>query len=159
MKNRSSIVFLVVSCFLLSFTSCRQGGEYYAFQQIKSGSWDKKNTLSIPLDSLRINPLKKYTASIELTHNNQYPYQNLWLIVSTNFRDTLMVCDTMDIRLTDKNGRWIGNGTGGLHQLSVPYKASLTLDSTRNYTVCIRHFMSDEILMGVEKIGLKIAEE
>lgn len=158
MKNKLLILATCVSL-LFSFFACREGEEYYAFQQIKNGLWEKKNTLSFQIDSLRTHPLKKYAVSIELTHNNLYPYQNLWLIVSSNFRDTLQRNDTVEIRLTDKKGNWLGKGAGGLRQLSTPYKETVQLDSQKTYTVSFRHFMKDETLNGIEKVGVKIMEQ
>ena len=93
---------------------------------------------------------------LEIVNNNRYPYRNIWLLVQQNITDTTFVSDTVEITLADSQGKWLGKGSEGLYQLSVPYKTSITLDSTRAYLVRIRQVMRDNPIKGIEKVGVLV---
>jgi gliding motility-associated lipoprotein GldH len=79
--------------------------------------------------------------------------------VEHNLIDTIYRCDTLHFRLTDDYGKWLGSGTGGLHQISLPYKSDIPLDTSRLYILQIKQIMKDDPLIGVEKVGIKIIEK
>lgn len=92
----------------------------------------------------------------EIVNNSQYAYQNIWLYVQQNITDSVFVSDTIEINLTDSNGKWLGKGSTGLYQLSIPYKTSVALDSTRAYLIRIRHGMRGNSIKGIEKVGVLV---
>ena len=153
MKNKLIIGFFVVFTFL---SSCNEGEVYYRFQPVKNNNWDKQTTFDFLLDSLSVDPNKQYDIMLEIVNSNQYPYQNIWLFVQQNMTDTAFVTDTIEIKLADSHGKWLGKGSAGLYQLSVPYKTSVALDSTRAYLIRIRHGMKDNSLKGIEKVGVLV---
>lgn len=145
-------VFLVV----LLLTACFHTEPYYHYEQIKNHKWNKEKWLVYQLDSLSIDPAQSYDILLGVVNSNQYLYQNLWLRISQNFNDTLFVNDTIEVKLADENGKWMGSGTTGLYQLTVPYKKDIRLDSTRKYSMHIRQIMKDDPLKGIDKIGVII---
>lgn len=153
MRSKLYIVFLVVFAFL---SSCDEGVVYYRFHPIENSNWDKQAAANFLIDSLSVDPDKRYDIVLEIVNNNQYPYQNIWLLVQQNITDTTFVSDTVEITLADPQGKWLGKGSVGLYQLSVPYKASVALDSTRAYLVRIRQVMKGNHIKGIEKVGVLI---
>jgi len=93
---------------------------------------------------------------LDIVSSNQYPYQNIWLSVQQNVTDTAFVSDTIEIKLADSHGKWLGKGSAGLYQLSVPYKTSIALDPTRAYLIRIRQAMKDNSIKGIEKVGVLV---
>ncbi len=153
MKSKLYIGCLVVFAFL---SSCDEGVVYYRFHPIKDSNWNKQATVDFLMDSLPVDPDTRYDIVLEIVNNNRYPYQNLWLLVQQNIADTSFVSDTVEITLADPQGKWLGKGSAGLYQLSVPYKTSISVDSTRAYLVRIRQAMKDNPLKGIEKVGLLV---
>ena len=153
MRNKLIIGFFVVFTFL---SSCNEGEVYYRFQPVKNNNWDKQTTFDFLLDSLSVDPNKQYDIMLEIVNSNQYPYRNLWLRISQNFNDTVFVNDTIEIKLADENGKWIGSGSAGLYQFTVPYKNGIRLDSTRSYSIHIRQVMKDNPLKGIDKVGVMV---
>lgn len=146
-------IFIIVFTFL---ASCNEGEVYYRFHPVKNNNWSKQTTFDFLLDSLSVDPDKRYDVMLGIVNSNQYPYQNIWLLVQQNMTDTTFVSDTIEIKLADAHGKWFGKGSAGLYQLSVPYKTSVTLDSTRAYLVRIRQGMKDNSLRGIEKVGVSV---
>ncbi|MDO5666013.1 MAG: gliding motility lipoprotein GldH [Bacteroidia bacterium] len=153
MKSKLLIGFFVVFTFL---SSCNEGEVYYRFHPIKNNNWSKQTAFDFLLDSLSVDPNKRYDISLEVINNNRYPYQNIWLFVQQNIADSTFVVDTIEVKLTDIHGKWLGKGGAGLYQLSIPYKTSIALDSTRNYLIRIRQGMKDDALEGIEKVGVLV---
>ncbi|BBD45175.1 Hypothetical protein PEIBARAKI_5168 [Petrimonas sp. IBARAKI] len=153
MRSKLFVGFLVVFACL---SSCDEGEVYYRFHPIKNSSWSKQATANFLIDSLSVDPDKRYDIVLEIVNNNRYPYQNIWLLVQQNITDTTFVGDTVEITLADPQGKWLGKGTAGLYQLSVPYKTSVALDSARAYLIRIRQVMKDNPIKGIEKVGVLV---
>ncbi|MEA4905188.1 MAG: gliding motility lipoprotein GldH [Petrimonas sp.] len=153
MSNRRFIVFFVVIAFL---SSCDEEAIYYRFHPIKNNDWSRRAAVDFLLDSLSVDPDKRYDIMLDIVSSNQYPYQNIWLSVQQNVTDTAFVSDTIEIKLADSHGKWLGKGSAGLYQLSVPYKTSIALDPTRAYLIRIRQAMKDNSIKGIEKVGVLV---
>lgn len=151
--------FFVPVAVLLLFASCNQSGEYYAYRQIDQGLWYRDSVQYFSFDSISVNPLSRYKIDIEITHNNTYPYRNLWLLVGNDLRDSVMRYDTVRFFLSDSEGKWYGGSVGGLHQLTIPYKRNVQLDTATLYRFVVEQLMNDDPLKGIEKIGLKISTD
>ncbi|MDD4697761.1 MAG: gliding motility lipoprotein GldH [Fermentimonas sp.] len=156
MKVRSKIRLFFVGILLITFASCSNGEVYFRYHHIERGMWYRDSVLSFTLDSISIKSDFRNDFSIELTTSELYPYKDIWLQVEHNLNDTVYTRDTLHTRLADDYGKWIGSGTGGLHQISLPYKSEITLDTSRIYVLKISHLMKDEPLYGVEKAGIKV---
>lgn len=156
MLNNFIKYFIVVVIFVC-LISCKQNETYYQFAFIPKNEWAKNNEICFSLDSISVNPLHKYTVSVEITHNIGYAYKNLWLYLDQTLQDTIPIRDTLNCTIIDDNGKWEGVGNGPIRQLSVLYKTNIALDTTDiQRKICIRHAMQDFQLKGIEKIGLKI---
>lgn len=152
-----SIRFLFFVLLLSVLTSCAEDEVYYHFHHISGGKWYHDSRLTFRIDTLELLPSKRYDVAIEITSNRSYPYRDLWMQISHDFTDTLFHTDTLHYRLADEYGRWLGNGAGGLNQLSLPYLSSIMPDTIRSHALYIRQIMNDDPLGGVEKIGVKVS--
>ncbi len=156
MKVKFSFALFV--CFAILFSGCNKGEVYYRFKHIPQAKWSKDSVSNFTMDSIAVTTGKRYDISIELTNNNQFPYQNLWLFITQNLQDTNFTSDTLQIELADIYGKWHGSGSGGLYQLSIPYKTALPLYPDSTYSIQIRQGMRDEPIRGIEKVGVKVKE-
>lgn len=151
------LLMCIISLFAV-LISCSQADSYSHYITISSGKWAKDASLSFQMDSILVDVNKRYDISLEVINSNQYPYQNLWLSVSHNLNDTIFVNDTIEVKLADEYGRWLGSGAVGLFQCEVPYKTSVSLDTTYTYTIKINHAMQDAMVKGIEKVGVIVRE-
>lgn len=153
MKNllRNSIWLLLTGCLI---AACNENTVYHSYRSIPSDGWQKSDTLffSIPVkDSLRL-----FHLSAEIRNKSSYAYRNLYLSVSHNLEDsTTWKTDTLLLVLADKEGKWNGTGWGSLFQSTLPI-GSAVVQHPGNYTFKIAHGMQDELLKGINDIGIKI---
>ena len=62
--------------------------------------------------------------------------------------------DTLDIRLADVYGRWLGSGFGASYQREVTVSPAAVVDITR--PVALRHIMRVDTLQGIEQVGIEV---
>lgn len=143
---------LVLAAWLAS--ACVEHTVYHSYQSTPARGWKKSDTLvfQIPIpDSLRT---LKLTA--EVRNESNYAYQNLYLVISHNLRDsTAFQTDTLELTLADKEGKWTGTGWGSLFQTARPIGTAVTRHRG-NYTVRISQGMKDESLAGIRDVGIRI---
>ena len=85
-----------------------------------------------------------------------YPFRNIFLFVSTFSPDGHRLTDTLEYFLADDKGNWYGKGFGDIHELKLPYRASVYFPTAGEYKFRIQHGMRAEDLKGVYDIGLRI---
>jgi gliding motility-associated lipoprotein GldH len=154
-----SNIFLVFTGLLFAiFASCSGKEVYSRFHHLEGGKWCRDSVLVFTMDSLEYSSDAEYMVTVELTTNRSYPYRDLWLIIDQNLTDSLVCTDTLRLLLADEHGKWLGGGVGGLNQLSLPYRSFIPTprDSMHHYRLTIRHGMDEELLRGVEKVGIKM---
>ncbi len=145
---------------LILIVSCSDSKEYYAYKSFEKGQWTRDSILKVQIDSLFQNTSGEYTLSIELVHNKNYPYKNLWLLVGSNINHPKVIkYDTIKTELMDNFERWYGSSVGGLHQISIPYKTLKITPTSELIRFEVKQLMDDDPLVGIEKIGIKIKEE
>ena len=157
MKTKNSIFFLL-TVFIL-FVSCKGEELYFQYQKVEKGDWYRDSVLNFSLDTLKANQVGQYNISLELTTSMLYPFSDIQLKVDHNFNDSIISSDTIRYAITSKHGKWLGRGVGSLHQLSIPYKTGVWLDSTRAFGLRVIHLMNLDPLKGVEKLGIKVYRE
>ena len=155
---KTNLYYALIIGLFFCLTSCNQGEVYYQYRLIPASQWQKSAVLGFVTDSLNVIPSKQYDLYIEIINNNLYKYQNIWLIIDQNIESRTMKSDTIEIKIADQYGKWYGSGTGGLHQISYTYKQGLSLDSTQQYLIYLKQYMTDDPLKGIEKVGIKIQE-
>ena len=126
---------------------------YYEKYQTVDTQWDKNKEYFFiyEIDDNSVS----YNLSLEIRHNNLYPYQNLWLFCTEEQPGEVFVRDTIECILADDFGKWVGSGIS-IYHLSVPVRTKYTFSQTGQYTFNIRQGMRDNLLRGIEQIGVRI---
>ena len=155
MTNNHSFNLVGIILFVL-FTSCNPNEVYYKFEPIPQAKWNKRDEVCFDMDSVPVSLNSRYSVSIEIAHNLNYPYKNLWLSINYLHQDSVLWQDSLECILFDDSGKWLGSGNGPTRQLSVLFKTNFAIDSAKHNRICIRHAMQDIQLNGIEKIGVKV---
>ena len=149
--KRKAITLLLTAAILL--TACSESTVYDTFQHVDNMGWEKNDilTYSIP----EIPSEGEYALSLSLRIGNEYPFQNLQMIVSQEiFPSILTTTDVVTFTITDKLGKKAGDGVT-LYQYSLPVRTThySTHDSI---SVRVRHDMKREILPGIMDVGITL---
>ena len=154
MRKHSSInivsVIIAASCF---FFSCGGHVIFNEFQPIKDKKWNKQDEISFHFEIMD-NSIA-YNVLLQLRNNDTYPYQNLWLLCDELQPSGISVKDTLEYMLADDFGKWTGNGIT-LFQNQMLLRSNYHFPDTGKYTINVHHGMRDDILKGIENVGLVI---
>ena len=108
--------------------------------------------------NIAIKASTQYKEEIGLRINDNFPFQNLFLVVEQDIRPLHQHrIDTLNCKLIDKYGTIKGRGLSyyqyNFHLTTLQLNAGDTLD------VHIRHHMKREILPGIANIGIKLSKQ
>ncbi len=127
-------------------------GEVSAYGDVALEGWSYGDTVTLTCDSTSISPYSNMYLS--LTHNNNYPYRNIWLEISYIDQDSLIRVDSVNIELCDKYGRWYGKGFGPSYQIETQVPGAIL--PPPGSKINVRHIMRTDTLRGIEKIGMSL---
>ena len=132
LKTKYLATTALIACVVLE--SCNSREVYYQFEDIKSTLWSKTDSLGFVIDTNSVVPGIPYDIQVETVNNSKFPYQNLWLFIRSNISgEKVFDQDTLQIKLADAYGNWLGSGFGSYYQTSSPFKARIIFPQKRNY--------------------------
>ncbi len=147
---------------LIVMVGCNTNNEIGEMKSIVGG-WDLNDEILFtlpPMDSL-----KKYNVFLHLRNTNEYPYNNIFLIVSMNFPHGKTITDTLEYRMAAADGTWLGNGIGNVKESKLWYKEGVTFFESGNYSFSVSQAVRNNgnvggvsELQGITEVGYSIQE-
>lgn len=134
--------------------SCSQDVIYDQTIEVKSASWEKNELARF--DCEIEDTLTNYRFILNLRHNIDYKYSNLFLFMNTTYPNGNKGRDTIEIIMAEKSGKWLGSGWGEIKDLSVPLIENIRFPLKGNYTFQLQQAMRIDTLSGIENIGIRI---
>jgi len=134
--------------------SCVERNMYHQYESIASSTWNEQDAYRFEVEVS--DTLSMYDVFIEIRNNNIYPYENLWLFVSFETPDGNRRKDTLDCRMADQYGNWLGKGFSH-YTLTVPYEQSITFPRSGIYSYTLRQGMREEKLKGITDVGVRVS--
>tara|TARA_A100000164_G_scaffold15372_1_gene12803 strand:- start:741 stop:1157 length:417 start_codon:yes stop_codon:yes gene_type:complete len=125
-----------------------------------NGVWHKD---ALQEFSFELNETNEYNTFVNLRINEEYKFSNIFLI--TTLKDSLNILskDTLQFKLADKSGKFVGKKRINLVDNNLLHKKQLKLEGNKKYFLSIEHAMRVinkvgglENLQGVTDIGYKI---
>ena len=157
LKNKKTILVhtLITVVAGLLFMACNADGAlFHAYCSLPATGWSKQDTLLFQVDVK--DSLTTYQLHIESRNSQDYPYQNLPLIVTCDPQETLTI-DTLNFMLITPKLGWERDGWETLH--SVSFQAGeMRIRQAGTYTIKITHHLPDSIVQGIRDIGIKICK-
>jgi gliding motility-associated lipoprotein GldH len=139
---------------VLAFTACNLDSVYEKSVDISKGDWSKNQVIKfeIPVTDT-INGNDMY---FSIRNNNEYPYKNLFLFITTLSPKGISKKDTLEITLADDRGKWSGRGFGGIWSNEPVFKKDVRFPSAGTYTIEVVQAMRDQLLKGILDVGIKV---
>lgn len=118
-------------------------------------SWDMHEPLTVtwaPEDTSTLAVMWLY-----LRHTDQYPYNNIYLFRSISSSQGVEYQDTVNVRLADPLGSWIGSGMSNLKTVEIPVgRGAVQFTNQERYTITVTHGMRDTALAGIREVGFTL---
>ena len=125
------------------------------YESVPVSGWlaDSPVRMEVPVsDTLGV-----YNVALRLRHTDDYPYSNLWLFITTVAPGNATTVDTVNIRLADEYGRWLGSGIGASIQYEFLYRRAFRFDRSGLWHIVIQQGMQDSELPGITAVGIKVS--
>lgn len=158
MKTKSSVLIAFL-CFLFLF-SCDKKRVFDEYKNV-GNAWHKDSIVTFDLPQL--DAKKKYNLFVNVRDNDDYPYSNLFLIVSLEQPNRQVKVDTLEYLMTNPDGTLLGEGFSDVKESKLFYKDGESFTQKGVYKIHIRHAVRQtgkvdgvERLKGISDIGFRI---
>lgn len=156
MSLKKSSLLLLIAILIVSCDEKRVFDEY----KTVGSAWHKDSIVSFDLPEL--DPAKPYNLFLNVRDNNDYPYNNLFVIVSLDEPGRITKVDTLEYQMADAEGNLLGNGFSDIKESALVYKKKMTFKKGK-YKVHIRQAIRETgkvrgvaALKGITEVGLRI---
>lgn len=156
MRIKSSFLYFLAVMTLFSCDKKRVFDEYKSVGK----SWHKDSIVSFTLP--KIDTVKQYNMFINIRDNNDYQFNNLFLIVSMEQPDGVTKVDTLEYEMADPDGTLLGDGFSDIKESKLFYKERIKF-KRGEYKVHVRQAVRKtgalkgvERLDGITEVGLRV---
>lgn len=129
-----------LSVFILIFfllTSCSDSDLVNPYEF--SNGW--KNGEVVQFDFKGTETKKNQNLFLILRHNKNYSFSNIFLITEMKFENDSIKRDTLEYRLSEKNGKWLGKKRLSIVEHTLPFKKNLEILKDSTYSITITNSM------------------
>lgn len=155
---KNSALILLGSILLFSCDKKRVYDEYKSV----GNSWDKDSIVTFNLPEL--DSTKRYNLFVNLRANNDYKFNNLFLIVALELPNGFTKVDTLEYQMADPDGTLLGNGFSDIKESKLFYKENVRFRS--KYKVHIKQAVREngkvpgvKDLDGITEVGFRIEKK
>ena len=146
MSLKSSFLFVIVAILFISCDKKRVFDEYKPVGK----SWDKDSIVTFNLPEL--DSTKQYNLFLNIRDNSNYPYNNLFLIVSLVAPNGLTTVDTLEYLMADNEGNLLGEGFTDVKTSKLVYKERMKFKAGKNILHVKQAVRETGKVNGVEKL-------
>ena len=143
-----------MSVLALFLSSCNKNIVYSKYQTFEDEQWYAKDKAVFDLDINDTQTLNNI--SLMVRHADTYPYNNLFLFVTTKYPDGKVLTDTMEVILANNKGEWLGSGVGDIFDFKVPIKKNVRFPLGGKYQFVFEQAMRVDPLPMIMDFGFEI---
>ena len=155
----SFLVILSLFSFMGSLVSCDKKRVFDEYKSVGK-SWDQDSIVSFELPQM--DPKKQYNLFLNIRDNNDYPYNNLFLIVAMEQPNKMTLVDTLEYQMANEDGSLLGDGFTDVKENKLVYKERMKFKKGI-YKVHIQHAVRQtgkvtgvKKLDGITEVGFRI---
>ncbi len=157
LRLRNSFILLLVAVLLFSCDEKRIFDEYKSVGK----EWHKDSVVTFELPQL--DAKKMYNLYVNVRDNDDYPFNNLFLIVSLEHPNRQVKVDTLEYQMTNPDGTLLGDGFTDIKENKLFYKDKQLFTQKGIYKIHIKHAVRQTgkiegvpSLPGISDVGFRI---
>ncbi len=155
MRIKNSVFLLLV---VTLFFSCDKKRVFDEYKSVGS-AWHKDSIVTFNLPEL--DATKKYNLFVNLRANNNYPFNNIFLIVAIERPNGFTKVDTLEYLMANPDGSLLGDGFTDIKESKLFYKEKVRFRG--NYKVHLKQAVRENgkvpgvtALEGITDVGFRI---
>jgi gliding motility-associated lipoprotein GldH len=157
MKIKNSILLILI---LLLVISCDKQRAFDQYKSVGDG-WHKDSIVTFELPKL--DAKKTYNLYVNIRDNYDYPFNNLFLIISLEHPNHQVKVDTLEYQMTNTDGSLLGDGFSDIKENKLFYKDKVSFTQKGIYKIHIKHATRQTgkiegvtSLLGITDIGFRV---
>lgn len=157
MKIKNSLWFFLAA---LLFISCDKKRVFDEYKSV-GNSWHKDSIITFKLPKLESD--KNYNLFVNVRDNNDYPFDNLFLIVSLEQPNKKIIVDTLEYKMANPDGTLMGDGFTDIKESKLFYKENVAFKLKGDYKVHVQQAVRQtgkvtgvNDLKGITEVGFRI---
>ena len=139
---------------LLLVTACARESVYFEEQTMGDEGWPADAPAEFAFDVP--DTTQAYQLDFVLRHGDEYPNANVYLFVTVLSPQGAQRCDTLNYRVADDRGAWLGKSFAGEREVRLPYAEEVRFAEPGVYTVRVQQGMRYQTLPGVRRFALQV---
>jgi gliding motility-associated lipoprotein GldH len=158
MRIKISGILILVAILLFSCDKKRLFDEYKSV----GSAWHKDSIITFDLPVL--DSTKRYDLFVNLRDNNNYPFNNLFLIVAIEMPNGFTKVDTLEYQMANPDGTLLGNGFTDIKESKLYLKEGVKFRG--KYKVHIKQAVREsgkipgvQELEGITDVGIRIEQK
>ncbi|MCI9844463.1 gliding motility lipoprotein GldH [Flavobacterium pectinovorum] len=158
MRIKNSGILLLAAILLFSCDKKRVFDEYKSV----GSAWHKDSIVTFDLPVL--DSTKRYNLFVNLRDNNNYPFNNLFLIVAIEMPNGFTKVDTLEYQMANPDGTLLGNGFSDIKESKLYLKENVKFRG--KYKVHIKQAVRQsgkipgvQELEGITDVGFRIEQK
>ncbi|WP_222982791.1 gliding motility lipoprotein GldH [Flagellimonas meishanensis] len=147
--------------FFLGFLSCNSNLVFSEYLSMKDGKWGMDRPADFKISGL--DTTQTYNLYINIRNDDAYQFSNLFLIAELEDPNGKTWKDTLEYRMAEPTGKWLGKGLGSIKENKLWFKEKTVFPDSGVYTLSIAHAMRKngnvegiQVLHGITDVGLEI---
>jgi len=153
-RSTRPIAYSLFFGFILSLSACGPNYHFSESVAIPDENWTYGNPIDFQFqieDTLQI-----YNLILDITHHQDYSYQNLYTRIGTYFPSGQDITNTLSLELADKTGRWQGKCSGKYCTVQIPIQEGAYFNAAGDYKIRLEQFMRKDPIAGIKDISFHI---
>ena len=157
MKIKNSIFFILLMVLVIS---CDKRSIFDQYKAV-GNAWNKDSIITFELPKL--NPKKSFNMYVNVRDNDNYPFNNLFLIVSLEQPNHQIKVDTLEYQMTNPDGTLLGDGFSDIKENKLFYKNKVNFTQKGIYKIHIKQANRQtgkidgvSLLQGISDVGFRI---
>ena len=158
-KNSKRLILILG--IVVAFVSCDSNSFFDQYISLKKNSWSLADSLDFKVQIS--DTLSRNNVFINIRNNKEYQFSNLYLITHVDFPNGKKIVDTLQYEMTDKNGKFLGNGISEIKHSKLLLKENIIFPISGQYSISIWQAMRRNgavkginKLHGISDVGLRI---
>ncbi len=116
--------------------------------------WSYNNSLDF--EFLIEDTISIYNIYLEIVHNSEYTYQNIYSKVTVVFPDATNREDKVSMELADSKGEWLGICNTKKCTRRIPFMPNAVFDQKGKYKIKFEQFTRSKVVEGIQSLRLII---
>ena len=157
MKIKNSILFILMLLLIISCDKKRIFDQYKSVGNV----WHKDSIVTFDLPKL--DAQKFFNMYVNIRNNDDYPFNNLFLIVSLEQPNRQVKVDTLEYQMANPDGTLLGDGFSDIKENKLFYKDRVQFTQKGIYKIRIKHATRQTgkiegvtSLPGISDVGFRI---